>query len=83
MRSKSQVHDVVFQDWTVDGLPLRKLVTARGDTVRTVPEMTRLCEAWPWPEDEQLLRSLLARYESLAATTAAPAQRRRGGRCPR
>lgn len=53
LRSKSKVHELVFEDWTVDGVPLCELITARRETPTPVQEMTRLCETWP---EEAVLR---------------------------
>ena len=50
VRERVLVRELVFEDWVVDGVPLRQLVAEREETVDPVQEMTYLCEAPPWPE---------------------------------
>lgn len=50
MRKGTLVHELVYEDWTVAGVPLRERVLARREDVSSVREVTPLCEMLWWPE---------------------------------
>lgn len=58
IRNRLVVHELVYEDWVVDGIPLRQLVSARPETPRPVQEKTRLCEMWPETAFDGLRRLL-------------------------
>ncbi|SDZ21904.1 hypothetical protein SAMN05444365_107133 [Micromonospora pattaloongensis] len=58
--NRKVVHEVPFEDWIVDGVPLRELVTADRQPPNPAQEMTPLCELGTWPETAvESLRRLL------------------------
>jgi hypothetical protein len=58
VRQREQQHDIEYLDFTIDGTPLRTLVTQLPETPRPVEEMTRLWDDCPDEAVEQLRRLL-------------------------
>lgn len=58
VRRRERLHQIEYLDFTIDGTPLRTLVTQLPDTACPVEEMTRLSDEQPDEAVEQLRRLL-------------------------